>query len=655
MPLLELTPLREPTRLVVLGLAGIVLFILAGRDLHSQHLSLVTAAALVISVVACMAAAAMCDVREAAPMPATSYGVRIPLLVTAVVLAAGAWLSSGTGSYTHTNLAFWPAAIAAWLLAWWPRGRSVKIPSPSRSDAATLVALGAVVCVACFFHFHQLSTVPGEPTSDHAEKLLDVRDVLNGEHPIFFARNTGREPAQFYATAALIKWFGQPLSWETLKLGTALVGVLAVFAIFLLGRELGGRSIGLTASTFAAVSHWPVGVDRIGLRFSYAILASALTLWLVLRYLRTGDRKDALLCGLAIAFGLHGYSPFRVVLLAVGLVFAAAAVRAGGSGARRVVLADAGLAYATAFVAAIPLVHYALQRPDLVLMRQSSRLDGSLGLGGSLSTFGDNLTGALLAFNWQGGKIWSVAVVQEPFLDLVTGAALLSGVVVLATIATLRRSIVAGLILLLVPVLTLGSALNLAFPDENPAANRMGVSAPLVFAVAAVPIGLLWHALWTTAWSAGARSLRVVFGALGVGLLVSSLAVVVTTNYRSYFRDYRTGYSLNDEHTSEVVRALEAEGVPSRRVFLVSFPHWLDARNLGFELGDPDWYVEHNIEPGMPIPPPVDGGRVVYVLAGEDRASRGALARRFPAGRYAAVRASVPAQDFGLYVVQAPH
>ncbi len=357
-----------------------------------------------------------------------------------------------------------------------------------------------------------------------------------------------------------------------------------------------------------------------------------------MRYLRTGDRRDALVCGLAIAFGLHGYSPFRVVLLAAGLVFAAAVVRAGQSGARRSALADAGLAYTTAFVASIPLVHYAVQRPDLALMRQSSRLDASLGLGGSLSTIGDNLTGALLAFNWQGGKIWSVAVVQEPFLDLVTGATLLSGVVVLATIATLRGSILAGLVLLLVPVLTLGSALNLAFPDENPAANRMGVSAPLVFALAAAPVGVLWHALGMTAWSAGARRPRLVLAALGVALLVSLLAGVVTTNYRTHFRDYRNGYSLNAEHTSEVVRALEAEGVPSRRVFLASFPHSLDARNLAFELGDPDWYVEHNIEPGVPIPPPVGDGRVVYVLAGENRASRGALARRFPAGRYVAVR-----------------
>ncbi len=227
MPLLELKPTREPTRVAVVGLAGIVLFVLAGRDLQNQELRLVTASALLLGAFAWAVAAATVGVRAAEPPPAISHSVRIPLLVTAVVLTAGTWLSSGTGSYTNTNLAFWPAAIAAWLLAWWPQGRRVKVPSLSRSDVATLVALGTVVCVASFFRFHQLSAVPGEPTSDHAEKLLDVRDVLNGEHPIFFTRNTGREPAQFYATAALIRLFGQPLSWETLKLGTALVGVLA--------------------------------------------------------------------------------------------------------------------------------------------------------------------------------------------------------------------------------------------------------------------------------------------------------------------------------------------------------------------------------------------------------------------------------------------
>jgi hypothetical protein len=647
MPLLDLTPTREPTRVAILGLAGIVLFVLAGRDLQDQQLSLVTAAALLLGVVAWLAAAARC-VREAEPMPTISYGVRIPLLVTAVVLAAGAWLSSGTGSYTNTNLAFWPAATAAWLLAWWPRRQRVKVPSLSRSDVATLLALGAVICVASFFHFHQLSTVPGEPTSDHAEKLLDVRDVLNGEHPIFFARNTGREPAQFYVTAALIRWFGQPLSWETLKVGTALIGVLAVVAIFFLGTELGGRPVGLVAAATAAVSAWPVGVDRMGLRFPYAILASALTLWLAFRYLRSGDRRDALACGVAIAFGLHGYSPFRVLLLAVAVVFVIALARAPRGPSRRQAVGNAALAYATAFIASVPLARYAVQHPDLVLMRQTSRLEAPLGVGGTLSTFGDNVRNAFLAFHWRGDGGWTVSVVGRPFLDSISGALLLAGVVVLVAIAITRRSPVALAALLVMPVVLLSSALDLAFPNENPSANRMGIAVPLVFAVAALPIGVLWRAICDVGAASQAPQ-RILLAAYGVALL-GGLALVAANNYTSYFRDFRDQYHLSAQNTSEVATALTSRGVQLERMFLVAYPTWVDGRNLALALGDFDWYEEHDIAPGAPIPALVGSESALYALHPDDDTNRDELRRRHPDGEYVAVSSSV-GRDFRLYVV----
>jgi len=650
--LVELTPRRDATRVALFGVAGTGLLAVASRGLVDQKLSFTTAALLALGVLAWVGATWIAEPWSAATRPATPCPVSFPLLVTAAVLVVGAWVSSGGGVYTNATLAFWPAGTAAWLLAWWPRKPRkprTTLPPLSRSAVLTMLALGAVVCAAALFHFHDLSSVPGDPTSDHAEKLLDVRDVLDGEHPIFFPRNSGREPAQFYVAAAQVKLLGQPLAWETLKSGTAAVGVLAVLAIFLVGRELGGPVVGLTASALAAVSPWLLGVDRIGLRFSYAILASALVLWLLFRYLRTGDRRAVLLCGLALAFGVHGYSPFRIVLVAAAVVFGVAVAHAARTGTWRIAMADAALAYGTALFASIPLVHYAIRHPDLVFMRQTSRLDASSGVRASLSTFAGNLKDALLAFNWRGGSIWTVALPNEPFLDFVTGAALVAGVVVLATVAVRGRSLVAVSALALLPVLTLGSALNLAFPEENPAANRMGVAAPLVFAVAAVPAGLLWSALQTAASAPAPRRLALL--TLGSVLLLIGGGAVAATNYKSYFRDYRDAYTLRAEPTTEVARAIAKLGVPPARTFLVSYPHSLDARNLGFALGDVDWHLENNIEPGLPIPPLRGKGRAGYVLAAEDAGNRRELHRRFPSARYVPVSTSVAAHDFGVYVV----
>ena len=87
------------------------------------------------------------------------------------------------------------------LAAWWKKPAIHIVITPW-----TLVLL-AVFALAIFFRFYRLNQVPGEMFSDHAEKLLDVGDLLNGQTKIFFERNTGREAFQFYLTALIIKLF----------------------------------------------------------------------------------------------------------------------------------------------------------------------------------------------------------------------------------------------------------------------------------------------------------------------------------------------------------------------------------------------------------------------------------------------------------------
>jgi hypothetical protein len=65
------------------------------------------------------------------------------------------------------------------------------------------MTLLAALLLVIFFRFYWLDRVPGEMFSDHAEKLIDVSDVLNGQAHVFFPRNTGREAIQMYLTAAV--------------------------------------------------------------------------------------------------------------------------------------------------------------------------------------------------------------------------------------------------------------------------------------------------------------------------------------------------------------------------------------------------------------------------------------------------------------------
>ena len=651
--LFELVPPARPLLVSALAAAGLSLFVIASRQLYDQRFTLGVAAALLVATGSWLLVA-VSSVRPAARPPGRSELRDRPRpwrVSAAVLLATGAWLSSGTGVYTRVNVVLWLGAVAVWLLAWWPKRLSGRLSLASPLPV-TLVALVIVTCLAAIFLFHSLHSVPAEPTSDHAEKLLDVRDVLDGQHPIFFGRNTGREPEQFYFTAALIKWFGLDFSWQTLKFGTALIGLMSVPAIFLVGRELAGSMCGLAAAALAAVSKWPLGIDRMGLRFPLAVLASALTIYFLFRYLRLGDRRDALLCGLAVAIGLHGYTSFRVLLVAVALVFAFASLRHWHARTWRVGLADAGLAYGTAFVASVPLIRFASEHPDLVLERQSSRLDASLGIGDTVATLASNYWNAARAFNWTGDSGWTVAVVGQPFLDYLTGAVLLAGCVLVVTLAWKWRSVEAVVVVLLAPVLLLSSTLNLAYPYENPSANRMGVAMPLVFSLAGLPVAVMWTTVHASA-RAARGSARVSTASLGVLVLVCALTFSAVENYRSYFHQYRKQYLSSSANTYEIARVVKAQGVPADRSFLLNYPYWLDARLLSLALtGGFDWAEAHAVGPDKPLPAlQENGGRVVYVLNRADRVRRNVLQHRFPDGTYVLVSGNEARKDFALYVV----
>ncbi len=116
-----------------------------------------------------------------------------------------------------------------------------------------IILLIVATALVFFFRFYQTTTIPPEPFSDHAEKILDVYDVSQGQTHIFFIRNTGREAFQMYWTL-LISWiFRTGLSFLSLKLGTAILGFLTLPFIYLLGEEIGGRRVGLFAFIMAGI------------------------------------------------------------------------------------------------------------------------------------------------------------------------------------------------------------------------------------------------------------------------------------------------------------------------------------------------------------------------------------------------------------------
>ena len=234
----------------------------------------------------------------------------------------------------------------------------------------------AATALIFFFRFTKTVTVPPEPFSDHAEKILDVYDVSQGQTHIFFPRNTGREAIQMYWTL-LVSWvFGTGLSYLSLKLGTAILGFLTLPFIYLLGKEIGGKRVGFFALFLTGIGYWPNVISRIGLRFPLYPLFAAPTLFFLIRGLRTRNRNDFILSGLFLGLGLHGYSPMRIVPIVVVAAFVVYYFHAQSKGARKDVVIWLAILGLMSLVVFLPLLRYWVDNPELFGFRAMTRLTG---------------------------------------------------------------------------------------------------------------------------------------------------------------------------------------------------------------------------------------------------------------------------------------
>jgi len=524
------------------------------------------------------------------------------LLGAALVLGAYGFFAAGDNTFRWGGVIAWVLSVIAWLAALWDwpappaelarRGlarlnalvetRGLALPL-SRLALLFIIVLG----LGAYFRFAQLDALPPEMTSDHVEKLFDVNDILNGKHPVFFERNTGREPLQFYFAALLDKLFNTGVTHLTLKLTGAIAGLVVLPVIYFLGRELEDENFGLWAMLLAAMSFWATAISRVGLRFPLTPLFVAPTLLFLLRGLRRGTRNDFLLAGLFMGIGLYGYSTIRVLplvpVLAVGLYL----LWSPPGHSRRQLIANALLLFATTFIVFLPLYRYALSPHNLFWFRSLTRLtnDEQAVAGSVLQIFIQNNWNALRMFNWLGDQVWVNTLPGKPSLDFISGALLVFGAGFTAARAILKRDRVAALLLLAIPILLLPSTLSVAFPNENPSVVRAGGVIPIIFLLTAYPLWLLWKRL-RAVWP-GQRGLWA--GRLLVGGLVLG---VFSANSDMYFRQYPAQYVGSAENASEigaVVRDFAASLGSYDRAWMCLHPYWADTRAVGIYAGQVGW------------------------------------------------------------------
>jgi hypothetical protein len=592
-----------PSRPAVLLGAAVICAVLAQRLVAPPRLPPETIVLYAIALI-CLAqgARAMRPALEAAwpgCMPIRLSGLRWSNLAAGLVLLAVAYpLSSGNNLSAGTALLWlggvWLLCRGLWegtppdlsLIQWLGTvpGRLARLRELRLSLSSDLLALLFLTALAAFLRLYRLDAVPAEMTSDHAENILDIRDILAGRHMVFSPRNTGREALLFWATALALEWL--PFTFLTLKLVVAVGSILAVPVAYLLVKEWYGREVAFFAAFFLAISKWAITIGRWGLRAGWVPLFVGLTLLFLVRALKYGRRNDFILCGLALGASLYVYTSLRMLPIVVIVLVALAGVRELRHGRGRALPAYlGGLLTVLAVTAAVfvPLGRYMIEYPESFWYRALTRMtDLERPVQGSLpELFVSNLRNSLLMAHWKGDIAWVTNVPGDPFLDPIS-----AGLATLGTVYLLwhvRRGVNAA-VLIAYLLLLMPSTLNFAFPQENPSAVRSSTVMPVLFLFPAIPAALTWRAL--------VRQPTAMWRRLATSGLILLLVIALATNARWYFEAYGPQYRHASQKTSDVARA--ANGFvalfgSTADIYIETWPHWVDHRLVGFQMGDPGW------------------------------------------------------------------
>lgn len=569
--------------------------------------------------------------------------IKIFFFSLSIIFLLWAFIEFKKGIFDKTNVILWGAGILFFLLSILEKKSAYQKENNPKIIDWPMVGLGVLVFVlALFFRLYQLDTIPLEMFSDHAEKLLDVQDVLDGNYPVFFVRNTGREAIQFYLSAFIIKVFNTGINFFSLKLEMAIVGLLTLPFIFFLGRQLGGNWVGIIAAILAGVGYWPNVISRVGLRYALYPMFTAASIFFLIKGLQEKQRNDLVAAGLLVGVGLHGYSPFRIVPILVLLIFLLYTLDRNNHKFYSANFFNFTIIAFSAIVISIPLIRFALESPGIFSYRAITRLTG---VEQAISDpmwiiFTKNLLKALIMFFYNNGVIWVHSIPNRPALDVVTAAFYFFGTIFLIFRLIRLRKWEDAALLISIPVLMMPSILSLAFPEENPSLNRTGGAYPIVFIISAIGFHAVIQNVLENISSKTYKTAVISFSLVLIGISAYQ-------NYDLVFNQYAHQYAMNAWNTSEIGNVISGywdKGYSPENTIVVPYPHWVDTRLVGICAGKPRTDFALWTEDFDELE--LKQGSKLIILKPEDNESINTLRDMYPGIKISRYYSRIPGKDF---------
>lgn len=401
--------------------------------------------------------------------------------------------------------------------------------------------LAGLIILAAVLRLWGLTVIPPGLYRDEASNGLDALSVLDGNRPVYFAANNGREPFFIYGIALSVALLGR--SPGAIRVMAALLGTLTVPLVYLMAREMSGRRLALLAATLTAITVWPLALSRIGFRAISMPLVIALALWLLWRGQRTGHRWHFVLAGLCFGAAFYTYLAARftiIALLGFGIIHYLFKLDFKG---RMVVIhrTDALLFLLAAVLVLLPLLVYGVGHWDVFVGRaaQVSILNPAINKGDFWGTLVRHTGRALGMFFFQGDFIPRHNVPLRPIFDPLMAAAFLLG---LARAVQERRRPDRALMLVWLAVMIFPTITA----EDSPHFLRAVGLQPVFFMVPALGLETAWRYLTRFAP-------RALAGGVVILVLLTSLGLSVRDYFFRYGSDPELRYSFETAATDMAV------------------------------------------------------------------------------------------------------
>lgn len=176
-----------------------------------------------------------------------------------------------------------------------------------------------ILLIAVFLRFYQLGGIPAGLTNDEANTGYDAYSILltgKDQWGTFLPTTNfigfGDYPPSVYRYLTIIPIYFFGLNQFSIRMVSALAGVLSVLALYFLIRKLFNEKAAIFSSFLFAIMPWAVGLSRIGIESNVAILLILIALWFGIKKDKKHLLRDLSFSAIFLSLSIYTYSAYTL-------------------------------------------------------------------------------------------------------------------------------------------------------------------------------------------------------------------------------------------------------------------------------------------------------------------------------------------------------